>query len=134
MNLRNFLVTATLAGSTCMLVTWAAHASAVDRCGGDVGSCAVGSISVYKDVTYWNLTIIDSASDANCAYAKVTIDRNNLPDPVFRSPNACPKGDTRVFRGDVQYSGTRGARVEVCIDRNSLPDRCTNIHYEYEIE
>jgi hypothetical protein len=112
-----------------------ADANAVDRCGGSaVAGCANGYVSVYKDVTSWDLTVKDNGSDGNCVYANIIIDRNNLPNTTIRTQNACGKGKTVKFPGNAQYSGTRGARVEVCLDLNLRSDKCTKIHYEYEIE
>lgn len=134
MRLTNSRLPAALAVLASMFLTVPASAGSVDRCGGEVGSCADGFIGVYKDKTYWDLTIEDNQADANCAYAKVIVDRNNRSDQEFRSPNACRKGNKEIFRGNTQYSGTRGARIEVCVDRNNSLDKCTKIHYEYEIE
>jgi hypothetical protein len=116
-----------------MFLTAPANAGSVDRCGNSgVASCARGSVTVHKDVTSWDLTVKDSGDDKNCAYAKMIIDRNNREDVISRSPNACGKDKEVKFTGNTQNSGTRGARVEVCIDRNNRSDKCTKIHYEYE--
>jgi hypothetical protein len=134
MRLRIFGVSVGIATLGVIVLTKLVYASGVDRCGGNVGSCAEGGVSVYKDVTDWSLTVLDYMKDGNCAYAKMIIDRNNRSDTEIRSPNACGQGNTTSFNGNVQYSGTRGARLEVCIDKNNLPDQCTKIHYEYEID
>jgi hypothetical protein len=107
-----------------------ASAGSVDRCAG--GSCVNGSISVHKDKINWNFTVKDNKKDGNCAYAKVIVDRNNLPDKESRSPNVCGEGKTGSFNGDLQYSGTRAARVEACVDLNNRPDSCTLIYNEIE--
>lgn len=122
-----------LAGLICALLSSAAFAVSGCDLGSSAGGCVDGWFSVYKDATAWELTIKDVAADGKCAYAKVIIDRNNKDDKETRSPNVCGKDKTRAFRGHMQYSGTRGARLEVCIDRNNQPDSCKRIYYEYEI-
>lgn len=108
-------------------------ASSVDKCGSDSdGSCVKGSVSVKKDRTNWNLTVKDNKKDGHCAYAKMIIDRNNWRDEEIRSSNACGEGNSASFPGNVQYSHTRGARLEVCLDKNNRPDPCEKVHYEYE--
>lgn len=121
-----------LAGLTCTLLAGAAFADYINRCGAKTASCAKGSMSVSHDVTEWTLTITDYKADGNCAYAKVIVDRNNKDDEEFRSLNVCGNDRSWSFNGDVQYSGTRGARLELCVDRNNRPDVCSKAHYAYE--
>lgn len=129
MSLKNVLAIAAFAGYTCALLM-PAYAR-VDACG-ESGSCIVGDITVSRDVTTWNLEVRDFTGDGNCAYALIRIDRNNLPDHEDRSPNVCGEGKKMPWNGRLQYSGTRGARVIACMDRNNLPDQCSVIHYQRE--
>lgn len=125
-----------LAVAALLMVPSPASASSFDyKCVGDPSyACVKGTITVSRDVTSWNLTIKDNRSDGTGVYAKVGIDRNNLPDPEFRSQNVGPAGAERSFSGGpVQYSGTRGAYITLCRDRNNQPDECHRAHYEPEM-
>lgn len=109
-----------------------AEATSISGCGEDSGVCANGSIVVFRDQVTWDLTVRDNKKDGNCAYAILTIDRNNVPDRTFRSQNACGKGKTVKLTGSAAYYGTRGARLVLCEDRNLQEDQCTQTHYENE--
>lgn len=125
----NLLAIAAFAGYTCVLLM-PAYAK-VDACG-EGGSCVVGDITVSRDVTSWNLDVRDFTRDGNCAYVRIKVDRKLLPDEEVRSPNSCVEGRGRPWTGSVQYSGTRGARVIACEDRNNKTDVCSVIHYQPE--
>lgn len=108
---------------------FAANIDGTDKTGG----CRVyGTLNVHADTTTWNLTVVDAKQDGNAAYAKVVVDRNNLPDAEFRSANAAPAGSSVNFPGNTKQSGTRGAKVLACIDKNNQPDTCTQIAYVAE--
>jgi hypothetical protein len=131
-HLKAFILSISLMFS-CLITNISSAVSFSWRCGVNGASCVQGSMTVHRDNTRWSLTVLDNKADGHCAYAKVVIDRSLLPDPSFRSGNACPKGNTFSFPGNRSYSRTRGAWIYSCIDISNAPDQCSRILYVPEI-
>lgn len=131
--LRLLALVGVLAAASMLMVVAPAHASSFGyQCVGDPSyGCVRGNITVRGDVTTWNLRVKDDRPGPRGVYAKVVINRANLPDQSVRSQTVGPRGGEIDFHGGpVRYHGTRGARVEVCRARANLPDVCKMAHYE----
>lgn len=122
-----------LAATSMLMVAAPAHASSFRyRCVTDPSyGCVRGTITVRGDVTTWNLTVKDNRPGPRGVYAKVVINRTNLPDQSVRSQTVGPRGGEIAFRGGpVRYRGTRGVRVEICRARSNLHNICKTVHHE----
>jgi hypothetical protein len=128
-----FALVSVLAATSMLMVAAPAHASSFGyQCVTDPSyGCVRGAITAHGDVTKWDLTVKDNRPGPRGVYAKVVINRANLPDQSVRSQAVGPRGGELRFQGGPVHSpGTRGARVEVCRARANLPDGCKMVHYE----
>jgi hypothetical protein len=82
-----------------------------------------GQITVANDRTDWRLDAHMGwrPPDGVCIHLRMDIDRNNRPDKHFDSWTICQGGQEHFYnwRGDVTYSGTRGAQLNVVFDTGS---------------
>lgn len=134
MPLSNFRISTALVTLASMFLAVPASATNYPQtCRLGNASCIGGNISVKDNVTNWSFTIRDNKADGNCAYAKIIIDRDRLPDVESDSPRACGNGSTKSWAGkSAAFYRTVGARVFACIDRNLQPDSCDEAFYEAE--
>ena len=90
------------------------------------GGKVTGTFGTANNRTTWNITIEDTASDGDCVYAEVQVDRTGTTDPEFPGPKACGKGTRASYSGERTYSDAAGSRVKIC-NTEGVPDHCVTV-------